>query len=803
MCAPGVARADSAWVIAPGQEKLLGEMLGTGVELPGGCRFAGASVERDHVTGRYECAGGRALAVELRHPSEAQGRGVRTAQFSVLAPTGELPPDFSQALRQRIRAHEARWRWSSPNRAPVAANPAGPGDDRLSAARLVPLAAGLVAAFAAALALLVALLRLATRPAAGPLPKPAPRRASPRDALAALATALAAFALLRWLVPPPMLHVDTTRDLLLALDCLRGHPCDAGPPATFGGLVQGALWIRVLALCHAAGLQPDGVQSLTLALHALATAVSWWALRRLASATAALAGAALFFAGAVLVTGYPALWNPSIAPLPLAAFWALLLALAAGAGPLLGALCGVALALCLDSHVIDALLVPTFALTVAMGARRPLAALLAGFAALAGTLALDSGAAWLANLDSLRRASPALPLALPLALAAVAATGLALRRRAHALPPRQRAIVLLVAAAALHAALAWPLSAFFGGEFSVRHLLPGLPPIAWTLGLALAALAWLPTRTLGPLPRRAAAALVAALALSLALGVSRHAIRQATADSPWTFAGIASVADALYGGGLTYAQLHHGLQASNYALLPALAALDPASDPDESVRIAPEQMLDVPVVLAPAEATPTLPPAFQRVPVGADLAAFVGRFRGAIRRDELTVCFEPLAPASPGGGCATVDGTTLPAPGVPSARAYPELSDLRTRFPVDAMARDGLRVTWTWRLALDAAAGPRAVLLMGERAWEITDVQGLTVDSPLPARRVTLSAGDGRTTGTLSVARELRDGDPTLHAAWPPPIIDVPAGELGDLGELVRREPIGSPLPPDDPAMLP
>lgn len=96
-------------VIAPGHEELLSDMLGKGVELPGGCKWAGAKVEHTIVIARYACAAGE-ITLELRHPDVAPADAVRTERFAIV-PRGALPPGFSDALAGRIRARESAFPW--------------------------------------------------------------------------------------------------------------------------------------------------------------------------------------------------------------------------------------------------------------------------------------------------------------------------------------------------------------------------------------------------------------------------------------------------------------------------------------------------------------------------------------------------------------------------------------------------------------------------------------------------------------------------------------------------------------------
>lgn len=97
-------------VIAPGNEKLIGDMLGTGVDLPGGCKLASASIDRTRVVAKYAC--GKDVVIELHHPSDGEGAAARTARFA-LVPKGEAPAELITALAERIKAREEPWRWIS------------------------------------------------------------------------------------------------------------------------------------------------------------------------------------------------------------------------------------------------------------------------------------------------------------------------------------------------------------------------------------------------------------------------------------------------------------------------------------------------------------------------------------------------------------------------------------------------------------------------------------------------------------------------------------------------------------------
>jgi hypothetical protein len=138
LCSAGGAGAEP-W-IAPGQEPLLARMLGRGETLPGGCRLAGAAVEKSVVVARYDCASGPA-AVELRHRDAALAPRAVTRRFALVdASRGPPAPDgLVAAVADRVRALEAEWRWGGEG-GPAALIERLPGGARVaSLARALPL----------------------------------------------------------------------------------------------------------------------------------------------------------------------------------------------------------------------------------------------------------------------------------------------------------------------------------------------------------------------------------------------------------------------------------------------------------------------------------------------------------------------------------------------------------------------------------------------------------------------------------------------------------------------------------------
>jgi hypothetical protein len=106
---PAVAAADTGRAIPPGQEELLGRMLGRGEALPGDCRLTGGGVEATIVVAYYTCSGA-AIAVEL-HDVAGAASDLQTEQFAVVVRSGAAPPALLEALAARIREHEPAFEW--------------------------------------------------------------------------------------------------------------------------------------------------------------------------------------------------------------------------------------------------------------------------------------------------------------------------------------------------------------------------------------------------------------------------------------------------------------------------------------------------------------------------------------------------------------------------------------------------------------------------------------------------------------------------------------------------------------------
>lgn len=107
------ARAAQVQVVPPGQEGLILDMLGKGVELPGGCLLTGARVLRTHVAATWGCSGVE-RALELQSLDATGPLVVRTAKLAVVsADAGDPARALADAVAARVREREDRWHWMS------------------------------------------------------------------------------------------------------------------------------------------------------------------------------------------------------------------------------------------------------------------------------------------------------------------------------------------------------------------------------------------------------------------------------------------------------------------------------------------------------------------------------------------------------------------------------------------------------------------------------------------------------------------------------------------------------------------
>jgi hypothetical protein len=102
--------ADESFV-PPGQEELVGGMLGNGITLPGDCKLVSGNLEKTTIRATYACPTGE-VVVELAHPAAAPADATRTEKFALRVERGTAPPDLPNALLARIRERESQFQWT-------------------------------------------------------------------------------------------------------------------------------------------------------------------------------------------------------------------------------------------------------------------------------------------------------------------------------------------------------------------------------------------------------------------------------------------------------------------------------------------------------------------------------------------------------------------------------------------------------------------------------------------------------------------------------------------------------------------
>jgi hypothetical protein len=716
------------WVIEPGQEETLSAMLGASAALPAGCSFDGASIDKSRVTARYACPAG-AASIELVHPSEAPPSARKTASFGLL-PNGVAPPELVEAICQRVSARDASFHWTLEGRA--VGHAAAEAPFRAPPSRVWLAAAAVALAFAVVLAVGLALAQRVDARA------PTSSRLAPALWFAPVVAAVVTWALLERAFGAAPLHPDTIRDVLMADECLAGAACDHGPPTRLGLFVQGALWTRFLALCRASGVRVAHFPLVVHALDGLSAAIVLAAARRRLAPDIATWTAASWALLLPWTFGAPVLWNPSLAPLPLASFFAALVLLvdhepssprtALG----LGALAGLTLALVLECHVAFAVLVPVL-LAAAASVRRPIHATASATCALTAGLLLDGRTAWIANARAVSGLGGVVPAAF--VLVAALACGLAGRSRLLTVRPVVRSVPFLFTAGVLSTGAAIAVPPFAGAEHAARYLAPALAPLAvcgaWVFVRGTAALARLV---------RLGEAAVPSLRLALGVGTALAVLPlRARASAKWSLSDAALVAPSVVSRAGNPRALGDRLQVRSRTLLGAMALF----------RAAPLEKGDAKedlVLLKQSRERPLPPgPWIAEVDLGAS-RALVGAFVPFVDRTRMQACYGSLNGAAEGDGCvAAHDEQEIGESDIaPEELAYPEARRAREAFPPETLRRfDGVHERFVARLA-PRPGPPRVLVILAEDpSWTIESVSGVAYAGELPARRVTIEGREG------------------------------------------------------------
>ncbi len=745
LLALALAAGAEGYAIPSGREPLLLDMLDPPVQRAG-CEGRRIEVQRDRVVAQIACAG-RLQTLTLLPPGAA-GAVRRTEKFSMIA-GGPLPEALLDAVAASVGELEAHWTWMerrAESRAPEAprASPRAPSHFPLEEA------AATMAAVALGLFALVRGARSARRGA---------RLAAPGSLhWVELAAFPAAFAALALLIPDPPAHLDTARDLLTARDLAAGRAVLPAVPASFGQVWHAALWIRTLQLWLWSGLPPRWLHAGILLGHVAAAALVWSGVRPLTSRGAALSAAAASLLASLYLTELPILWNPSLLPLPAAAFsWSLLwLARRGGVGASLMA--AIALGACAQIHAVMLLLAPALLFAVALASRRPSLALLASAGGFLG--------AWTAGaLDVVATLVPRVPIgAAALGALVSVGAGLALRRPFRALPEGMRAFALALASSLSCAAALTALGAWFGRALEPRYLAPlmSLAPISLALG---ARGLWSPA----PLWMGTAWRLAVALALvgaALAMpGRWRHL-------DGWSLVDARELALRLSGDGWRAEDLVRHLRSPDAPrrLLGSILAFLP--EPPLDAGRGHSRSCDLLAVKVPLEAIRSPPSEWEIAPLRGEQVAVLRCLPSALAWQEPTLCYFPAAapereacaPARFNFSSELLSHQAYPALMGGPGESWPEGGRVRVRALVSAaVVGSGQRVVETF------ATFP---------TWRVSRGEG----EP-PANAIALAPGEDV---TLAFTAELDSASDFAMSPFPPDFVERDASEAR-LSELLAR----------------
>ncbi|MGZ3453028.1 MAG: hypothetical protein ACXVEF_25700 [Polyangiales bacterium] len=527
------------------------------------------------------------------------------------------------------------------------------------------------------------------------------------------------------------LHLDTARDLLIAKNCVLGPRCEgAGPTTSFGGLVQGALWSHVLEARERWGFSIAALErfvDLSLALSAgLLALTAHFGFRRKPTLFMWIAWLVM----TVTAIGYPILWNPTLSPLPIAAFH-LALAIGARTGKTFAlVVAAAALAFSIDLHVAYSVMVPFFLMALVALARQPLLALAYSLALMAEIIALESPGAYRHNLA---RAAP-FTGTLIAGLVVACAIGFALRKPLRRRPAGERPWIVAVSSSLYFVVMLLALSRVGGRAIEERYLGPVVPPLAILFG---AAIEWVLPVLLVPIGE---VAIVIAMLVMRPPKLDQILLRDAE-----------PIARELYAHASFDDLFVHLRGPEAFPLLGTVAALEP---PRRSGPSGLEE--DILVVRSSKGAPAELPPNARVIELGGGSVAIVIRYAAKIDGRQMEVCLD--------GDCHAIAVDPADLSGRHSigwyARAYPSIGAMLRAFG----GRNG-RMTYRFRLRPGAPSKVVASALFCPR-WRIESATGAT--SQLPGRSTLVVAPEGGDI-VFSVYDCPNDG-------WLPAFAEVPAG---------------------------
>lgn len=109
------------WVIPPGQEARLQQMLTPGPAWPAGWQLISAQIQQDVVIASYQRGQEPPVQAKLTHPDAAPAGALRTARIAIAA--DQLPTDVRAALQAQVEKEAGEWQWQSAAQAAPVGHP--------------------------------------------------------------------------------------------------------------------------------------------------------------------------------------------------------------------------------------------------------------------------------------------------------------------------------------------------------------------------------------------------------------------------------------------------------------------------------------------------------------------------------------------------------------------------------------------------------------------------------------------------------------------------------------------------------
>jgi hypothetical protein len=614
----------------------------------------------------------------------------------------------------------------------------------------------------------------------------------PRIVRALAVASLTAAYLIAMGVEPPA-HKDTARDMLLGRDGTEFGIFD-GCEAAFGGFRQGVLWPRLLALTMSLGLGPAGQHAIMAALLAASICLFDRTVLDHFGEDMGWTPTAMYLPLVVVAAGYPNLWNPILAPLPVALLLLALLQLATHGT--IGAACasGVSLATAAEGHPASLLIAPVIVLLSLMSCQRPILALtLAALSGVVPSLAF-SYTTWVFDGRALLQESWYIPLlAIALVFGLILANTFRRRWLALAVERRRRWLLLVMVGCVGSQAVA---ASILSGRIllSPQYYLTVLPALVILAGLVIRRM----RREVDPgrfrivmLNGIPAAFLSVPLAGAM---VWRFGVSSGDASVPaYSMRESEILARHFWTSGYSFPDVQRHLRGPDSLLL--FTAIAPfAPGPQTSVD---RPMPDLRVLKFGDGHGPgkELPVGGDEVDLGRRRHAWVLPLDGWVGIAPSRLCFTSLERAD-ASRCAEVSSSSIDFRGRYRDLAYPAfpglhraLEEFRTMVPVSRM-----KVTWELPVVTRGEDAERYFDVAGVvgPAWVVGRVDGVGHRGELPSRHVVLDR-TGATSGhiVLSTLAMTSDGPIRTGEDYPPDFLETRTDEAVLRESITRLPPLG------------